>query len=105
MRFVVISNSKHLAPPEAMVGLLDAMVGWVNKHTASGKMETSWASAGTPGGGGILNVNSLEELDAIMAEYPFGPFSDTQIIATVGLVEAMQRAKQAAQAMMAAGGR
>ena len=104
MRFLVISKSKHLAPPEMTLGLLDAMVAWTNKYKQNGKIEAVWATAGVPGGGGILNVNSLEEIDAILAEYPFGPFSDTEVIPIVDLVESLQRAKQAAQAMMPGGG-
>ncbi|MDP2659232.1 MAG: hypothetical protein Q8R28_00685, partial [Dehalococcoidia bacterium] len=68
MRFLIIVNSKFPPPPEAIVGLFDAMIGWVAKYKS--KMDTSWATAGSPGGGGIFNVSSLEELDAIMAEYP-----------------------------------
>ena len=30
-------------------------------------------------GGGILNVESLEELDAIMAAFPLGPFSNVTV--------------------------
>ena len=104
MRFLISSNSKFPPPPEAIVGLFDAMIGWVAKYKS--KWDTIWASAGSPGGGGILNVSSLEELDAIMAEFPFGPFSDTQVVPLVDLTEALQRGKKAALAMMpGAGGR
>lgn len=107
MKVLIISKGKFPPPPEAFVGLLDAMTAWVKKNTASGKVKTFWATAGTPGGGGIAEVDSFEELDAIMAEFPFGPFSDTQVIPIVDLGEALQRAKQAALAMMppGAGGR
>ena len=104
MRFLVIAKSKHLVPPDMMLGLLDAMIAWNNKYKQNGKMEAIWGTAGMPGGGGILNVNSLEELDAIMVEFPLGPFSETEVIPIVDLVESLQRAKQAAQAMMPGGG-
>ena len=39
-------------------------------------------------------MDSLEELDAIMAEFPFGPFSDTEIVPIVDLVPALQRANR-----------
>ena len=51
--------------------------------------------------GGIANVDSLEELDAVMAEFPFGVFSDIEIIPLVDLAGSIQRAQQAAQAMAA----
>jgi len=45
------------------------------------KIEQDWASAGLSGGGAILNVDSHEELDNIMGEFPFGPFSKVRIMA------------------------
>jgi muconolactone delta-isomerase len=48
--------------------------------------------------GGILNVDSLEELDTIMTEFPFGPFSEVKVQALVDLTESLQRGKQAAEA-------
>ena len=66
MRFLVVSKSKHPMPPEMAQGFADAMSAWANKYTASKKLEQVWAFAGLPAGGGIANVNSFEELDAIM---------------------------------------
>ena len=48
---------------------------------------------------GILNVDSLEELDAIMDGFPFGPFSDVEVLPLANLDEALQRTKQAMLAM------
>lgn len=77
--------------------LMDAMGLWQDKY--AGKIEQSWAFAGVQGGGGIANVESLEELDAMMAEFPFLAFSDVQIYGLVDLDGALQRARQAFQAM------
>ena len=85
-------------------GLMDAMTAWTNKHTESGKFEASWAFAGRAGGGGIVNVDSLEELDAMMAEFPIGPFSEVEVHALVDLNESLQRVKEAALAMAQAMG-
>jgi muconolactone delta-isomerase len=104
MRFLVISKNRHLPPPEMMSPLIDAMIAWSNKMQASGKAEARWALAGGPGGGGILNVDSLDELNALMSEFPFGPFSDTDVIPIVDLVPALERTKQAMSAMMSGGG-
>ncbi len=101
MRFLVVTKSKVPVPPEALGGLVDAMTSWTARY--QGKMEQVWSFAGIPGGGGILNVASLDELDAIMAQFPFGPFSDIEIYPLVDLDASLQRVKQAAQAM--AGGR
>ncbi len=99
MRFLVVSKAKQPPPPEMAMGLVDAMSAWVQKHTASGKMEEVWGIAGIQGGGGILKVNSLEEVDAIMAEFPFGPFSDVEVSGLVDIETTLKNAKQAIQAM------
>ena len=44
---------------------------WVAEHRASGKMEHVWSFAGYAGGGGIMNVDTHEELDKSMAGFPF----------------------------------
>ncbi len=99
MKFLVVTKSKTPFPPEMAMGLVDAMEGWVRKYTASGKIEQTWGFAGIQGGGGIVNVNSLEELDAIMTEFPFAPFSDTEIYGLADLQTGLQNMKQAIQAM------
>jgi hypothetical protein len=102
MKFVVISRPKHPIPPEIIIPLIDAFSAYISKYTESGHIEDSWAFAGTASGGATLNVDSHEELDAIMDEYPFGPFSDMEIYPVVNLQESLQRAKQVAQARMEA---
>jgi hypothetical protein len=75
-RFLIISHPKFITPPEIIPSLVDAMSAWVDQHTASGKLEFARSLAGQVGGGGILNVDSAEELDADMVGFPFGPFSE-----------------------------
>ena len=76
---------------------------WNKKLIDSGKSEASWGVAGQPIGLGIINVDSFEELDAIIAEFPLGPFGETEILPLVDLTESLQRAKQAAQTMLGGG--
>jgi muconolactone delta-isomerase len=99
MRFLVVTKPKYPFPPEMVAGLFDAMAAWVEQNKASGKMEMVWGFAGTGGGGGILNVESLEELDAIMAGFPAGPFSEIEIQPLVEVEGSMARARAAFQAM------
>lgn len=75
MRFLVVTKSRTAAPPDP--SLVDAMTAWLDQHKA--KLEQSWSFAGLNGGGGILNVESLEELDEIMAGFPFGQFSTIEV--------------------------
>ncbi len=105
MKFLVISKgNKHPIPPEAVPSLTDALTAWVDRYTESGNLEAAWSFAGVAGGGGIANVDSLEELDAIMVEFPFGPFSEVEILPLVDLKESNERVKQAFEAMAQAMG-
>ena len=101
MRFLVVTKSKHPTPPEAVVPLFEALQQWVQRHTQNKKIEQVWNFAGIPGGGGILNVNSLEELDSIMVEFPLGPFSDIEIYGLGDVNVGIQGVIAAAKAMSA----
>ena len=72
MKFLINTRLTVSPPPEMMPALIDAMTAWTNRFTESGKLEAVWSYAGLAGGGGIANVDSLEELDASMVEFPFG---------------------------------
>ena len=99
MRFLVVTKSKHPMPPEAVEPMFQALQQWAQRHTQSKKMEQVWSFAGIPGGGGIFNVNSLEELDAIMIEFPLGPFSDIEILGLADITAGIQGVIAAAKAM------
>jgi muconolactone delta-isomerase len=99
LKFLVVTKSKTPFPPEMAQGLLDAVEGWAKKYTASGKIEQIWNFAGLQGGGGITNVNSLEELDDIMTEFPLGPFSDIEVYGLADFESGMRTLKQAVQSM------
>jgi muconolactone delta-isomerase len=102
MRFLVISNPRYMTPPELIPSLTDGMLAWVGQHSASGKLQSAWSFAGRLGGGGILNVDSAEELDAIMVGYPFGPFSEIEVYALADLEASLLGAKAAAEAAVQA---
>lgn len=99
MKFLVGSRPSFPVPPEIAPALFDAMAAWVEKYSRSGNIEASWAYAGSGGGGGILNVASNDELDAIMAEFPFGPFSEVKVIALADLLQSLERGKAVVLAM------
>ncbi len=101
MKFLVTSKPKHMVPPEVSVALIDAMGPWASKYAA--KFDQIWGFAGIAGGGAIVNVNSLEELDAMMAEFPMGGLSEMEISPITDLEGALQRAKQALEAFTKAG--
>jgi muconolactone delta-isomerase len=101
MQFLVITRQKTPAPPETLMPLLSAMEAWVAQNRDSGKAKAQWAFAGTIGGGGLLDVESHEELDAIMSRFPFGPFSTVEIIPLSNIDESLANAKAFVQQMMA----
>ena len=104
MRFLVTTKPKHFVPPEVSLGLIDALTAWADRYTAEGKLEDIWSFVGIAGGGGILNVDSLDEVDAIMGQFPFGPFSDVAIYPLVDLDSSLQRAKETISAALAQSG-
>lgn len=101
MRFLVISKNRHLVPPEALPTLVNAMSEWINRYNS--KLEQVWGFSGMQGGGGIVRVESQEELDAILAEYPLSPFAEQEIYPLVELGDSLQRVKRAAQAVATIG--
>jgi muconolactone delta-isomerase len=104
MRFLVITKTKHPLPPQMAVGLLDAMIAWTDTYTKSGKMEQIWSFAGYQAGGGILNVESLEELDSVMVHMPLAPFSHVEVYGLVDVKDALNRGKQVTSEMMQGAG-
>ena len=101
MRVLDISKNKHLVPPEVLPTVVDAMAEWINRY--NDKLEQVWGFSGIQGGGGIVRVESLDELDAILSEFPMGPFAEQEIYPLVELGDSLQRVKRAAQAMTAVG--
>ena len=101
MQFLVITKQASPPPPEMLVPMLDAMSAWVAQHRASGKMIAIWSFAGTTGGGGVLDVESHEELDEIMARFPFAPFSSVEILPLSDLDKSLANGKAFVQEMMA----
>ena len=66
-------------PPEMGLGLVQAMKSFSERCRA--KTELDWAFAGLSGDGAIVNVDSHEELDQMLSEFPFGPFSEMKFMA------------------------
>jgi muconolactone delta-isomerase len=81
MRFLVVTKARQAPPMEAAVMMVEAMKGWIKQYTGNKKMEQIWSFAGGVGGGGIMNVATAEELDAIMGEFPFALYSDIEVYA------------------------
>ena len=104
MRFILIGRMAHPLPPEAAVPLMEGFAAWVNKYQGNGKLEQGWGFAGQMAGAMILNVDSHEELEEIMNEWPIAPiapFAQYDLHATVDLGTAIERAAKVARAQVA----
>ena len=57
-------NTKHAKwiPPEMLPALTEATIQWIAEAKKTSKMESLYSIAGQPGGLGIRNVDSLEEI-------------------------------------------
>ena len=100
MQFLIITKQSSPPPPEMAVPLLEAMEAWVAQHRASGKLTSIWGFAGVPGGGGVVEVDSHEELDAVMVGFPWGSFSTIEVVALSDIDQALAGAKAAFGQMM-----
>jgi muconolactone delta-isomerase len=97
MKFLVIVKNKYLATPDVLPSLIDGSLAWAHKYQK--QLKEIWSFAGQQGGGGIAEVGSFEELDAILAELPMGPFSETEVYPLVDLEASLRRQKESLQAM------
>ena len=102
MQFLIISNPKFQVPPEMLGPVLDGFIAYLTKYTESGNIRESWSFAGRVGGMALIEVDSHEQLDAILAESPVGPFSEIEIHALVDLVDSVKVGKQVLQSRMEA---
>jgi muconolactone delta-isomerase len=90
MRFLVTTLPRHPIPPEIGLGLVQAMRAFSAKY--QDKMVESWAFAGLAGGGALVEVDSHDELDKMMTEFPFGPFSEVEVRALTDLTSSLDNA-------------
>jgi muconolactone delta-isomerase len=103
MRFLIVTMQNTPPPPDMALGLFEALSAWAKSNQEQGKIEQVWSFAGLPGGGGIANVNSLEELDALMTSFPMSPFSDIETYPLVDLEPSLENVRQAIRSMMPQG--
>jgi muconolactone delta-isomerase len=96
MRFLVVSKVSPL-PRELAIPLLEAHEAYCRAYLSNGKFEQVFAFAASSGGGCITEVDSLEELDAIMSEYPLGPFSQTEVYPLMDLFDSIANVKRSIQ--------
>ena len=100
MRFLVICKQVHPVPMEAAIPTLEALRAWAKQNTANKKLEQAFSFAGLTAGGGIANVNSFEELDTLMAEFPLNQWATVEIYALVDIDKSLVTSIDAIKKMM-----
>jgi len=98
MRFLVTSTPKFQVPPQLLPTLITAMDEWIKRHTTNKKIEQTWGFV-RGGGGGILNVASHEELNLILTEMPFTPFSEMHVEPLIPVEVGLNNFRQAVARM------
>jgi len=101
MQFLIITKPSSPPPPEMVLPLIGAMEAWVAQGRKDGTSKAIWSFAGTQGGGGILEVESHEQLDEIMAGFPFAPFSSVEVYALADLDKSLAATRGVFEQMMA----
>ena len=76
MHVLVVATPKHAIPPAELPGLVDGASDWYERHKGAIS-----AFGLFPGGGGfgIVDVDDAAQLNQMMLEMPFAPFSDHDI--------------------------
>jgi muconolactone delta-isomerase len=100
MQFLVITRQTSAPPLELSLPLMQAMEGWVAEQRASGRVKSMWAFAGAPGGGGLVEVSSHEELDELMIGFPLAPWSSIEVLAVSDLDHNLKATQAMLQRMM-----
>lgn len=89
---------------EMALPLTQMMQAWLAEHRASGKLVEAWSFAGQVGGGGVLEVDSHDELDEIMGGFPFAQTSHLWVYPLADLDASLARTAARIEAMMGGGG-
>ncbi len=98
MKVLVLVKNRYPIPPEVISRIMDGALAWKRKY--EGKMDQLFAFAGMQGGGGIVNADSAEELDTMLAELPMAPFSDIEIYPLTDVEGVWQSRKKMAETMI-----
>ncbi len=104
MRFLIVTTSREAMPVEMVMPAMHGMQAWLEEHRAAGRLVEAWSFAGMPGGGGIAEVSSHEELDQMMAGFPFAQTSYMSIYPLADLDSSLEHNINAFTAMMEAAG-
>ena len=101
MRILIDVRPAFPIAPEQFPGLIAGFVAWRERHRA--KMESFDFYAGSAGGCGVVNVADEAELNQMMIEFPFAPYSRVECRPVLQGDAALAQWQAAMQAMAVAG--
>ena len=84
MKFLTIIKDKDLfftLPPEMQRQLCEGEAAFIDKYRKAGKLQVFYNMPGLKGGIAMFEVESGEEGDRILLEYPMYPFVDVEMYA------------------------
>jgi hypothetical protein len=66
MKIQSTAHRRLLLSAKEYAAVQEKMTKWLDEQKKNGEFETTWAGAGSFVGGGFMNVNSSEELAAVV---------------------------------------
>lgn len=99
MKFMVMPMQTRTVPPELMSTLVEVTAEWMGWAKKSGKFDCIYCISGQPGGIGIVNVNSLEELNDVVSGYPMTPFCEVGVYPLSDIDQAMSALREQVKKM------
>jgi len=98
MKFLVVATPKGPAPPDMIPTMISGSEAWQQRYE-----DKFYAEGLFPGGGGfaIVDVSDGAELQKMIVEHPFAPFSEIMTHPIVDSATGWRQAREAFAAMMA----
>ena len=96
MKFLIITRARGAAvPPAAMATLFEATKAYITRARNAGKWDVVYAHPG--GGVAIANHDTAEDLQAWLAEYPFAPLQDIEVLPLSDVEKSLDKFLQVAR--------
>ncbi len=100
MKFLITTKIVRPAEPHVMMNMMEGTKEWIRHYREEGKMEFVYSLAGNKGGIGLLNVDSNEELDNIMSEFPMAMATEIEVIPLTDVITSLEKMQSQIQKMM-----
>ena len=97
MKFLIVTRNRGNAavPPAAMPAIIEATKAFITRGRNAGKWDVVYAHPG--GGVAIANHDTAEDLQAWLAEYPFAPLQDIEVLPLSDVEKSLDKFLQVAR--------